>query len=133
MTTATEYRRRADGGPDLRGNTTDRRRRREWLVEAWRANVDAPKPEMNAPPKTADEAEYWLYVESVPIGWGIPACRCYRCGTLLTVDTVTADRITPGCRGGRYTRDNIRPACFDCNSTEGGGVRREPDDDGRPW
>lgn len=52
-----------------------------------------------------------------------PACRCYRCGVLLTVETVTVDRIKPGCQGGTYRRDNIRPACGPCNSSTGGAVR----------
>lgn len=55
-----------------------------------------------------------------------PACRCYRCGQLLTVDTVTVDRIRPGCQGGTYRRDNIRPACGTCNSSTGATVRRKP-------
>jgi hypothetical protein len=62
----------------------------------------------------------------------MPACRCYRCGKLLTVDTVTVDRIVPGCvktamfpNGGTYVRHNIRPACGDCNSKTGGATRRQ--------
>jgi 5-methylcytosine-specific restriction endonuclease McrA len=53
-------------------------------------------------------------------------CRCYRCGELLTAETVTVDRIVPGCLGGRYVRENIRPACIDCNTETGSalGVRR---------
>lgn len=50
-------------------------------------------------------------------------CRCYRCGELLTVDTLTVDRIVPGCLGGKYVRTNIRPACAPCNSETGGAVR----------
>jgi hypothetical protein len=53
------------------------------------------------------------------------ACRCYRCGALLTVETVTVDRIKPGCQGGTYRRDNIRPACGPCNSETGGATRRK--------
>jgi hypothetical protein len=60
-----------------------------------------------------------------PIGEGVPACRCYRCGALLTKDTVTADRIIPGCQGGTYRRNNIRPACLTCNSSTGAKVRRK--------
>lgn len=52
------------------------------------------------------------------------AAPCWRCGAELTMTTVTVDRITPGCRGGRYTRDNIRPACGPCNSETGGAERR---------
>lgn len=49
--------------------------------------------------------------------------RCHWCLVVLTVDTMTIDRIIPGCQGGRYTRDNIRPACGPCNSSEGGRTR----------
>lgn len=80
---------------NVRGSSTDRRRRREWLVATFRADVDLD---------------------------GAPACRCYRCGRLLTVDTVSADRIDLGCEGGRYKRDNIRPSCLPCQSSTGGAV-----------
>lgn len=49
--------------------------------------------------------------------------RCHFCLVVLTLETMTVDRIVPGCQGGRYTRDNIRPACGPCNSSEGGGTR----------
>ena len=49
-------------------------------------------------------------------------CPCYRCGITLDDSTVTADRIVPGKRGGRYTRNNIRPACQPCNSATGGAL-----------
>lgn len=64
----------------------------------------------------------WLvtrYASDVP-----GCCRCYRCGELLTVDTVTVDRIVPGCQGGTYRRDNIRPACGTCNSSTGALLAR---------
>lgn len=40
---------------------------------------------------------------------------CFSCGTRLGSETLTVDRIVPGALGGRYTRDNIRPACHKCN------------------
>ena len=84
---------------DDRGNVHDRRRRREWLVSTFRANVDVH---------------------------GQPACRCYRCGDLLTVDTVTVDRRVPGCEGGTYwDKGNLRPACGTCNSETGGHLGAE--------
>ena len=46
---------------------------------------------------------------------GLPACRCFRCGRLLTFETITVDRIIPGAEGGTYARNNIRPACEGCN------------------
>lgn len=93
-----------------RGGSDTRRRRREWLVETYRADVDVTIRRFDG---------------SDPFGYDvrIPACRCYRCGVLLTADTVTVDRIIPGCKGGTYRRDNIRPACGSCNSITGGSVR----------
>lgn len=85
--------RRGTTNTNVRGNTRNRRARRKWLVATYRADVD-----LN----------------------GQPACRCYRCGDLLTEDTVTADRIQPGCEGGTYARENTRPACAGCNSLTGG-------------
>lgn len=46
---------------------------------------------------------------------------CAFCRAPLTFDSVTVDRFPiPGHKGGRYTRDNIRPACGSCNSEDGG-------------
>ncbi len=91
---------------NARGGSEDRRRRREWLVSTFRADVDV------AVTLFGIQASTWQ-----------AACRCYRCGKLLTVDTVTVDRIIPGCQGGTYRRSNIRPACSECNSITGGKVR----------
>lgn len=84
---------RGTSNSNVRGSSYTRRRRRTYLVEAYES----------------DE--------------GPGFCRCYRCGQLLTVETVTVDRIVPGCRGGRYVRHNIRPACATCNSVTGGATR----------
>lgn len=94
-----------------RGSAEDRKRRRAWLVENFRADADLLR----------------LYGAEVATlqGMGEPACRCYRCGSLLTVDTVTVDRIVPGCQGGTYRRNNIRPACGRCNSVTGATTRRK--------
>lgn len=61
-------------------------------------------------------------------GWpALGLVLCYRCHVPLLQDedpeapgqSVTVDRIVPGVLGGRYTRDNIRPACGPCNSETG--------------
>lgn len=111
--------RRGTSNGNERGNTEQRRRRRQWLVETFRADTDVVVIELFHGPVL------------VPVLLGVegaqPACRCYRCGVLLTVETVTADRIVPGIRGGTYARTNIRPACGKCNSATGGvlsGQRR---------
>jgi HNH endonuclease len=36
---------------------------------------------------------------------------------------VSVDRIIPGCQGGTYRRENIRPACGRCNSVYGATLR----------
>lgn len=78
-----------DGG---RGNAKDRARRRAWLV--------------------TPAAGFGGNGETVACAAGVSdLCQ-------LFVDTVTmeVDRIVPGCLGGRYTRDNIRPTCWNCNN-----------------
>lgn len=91
-----------------RGNTTDRQRRKQWLLETYRADVDYN-------PRTGD----WCST-----GLGIPACRCYRCGKLLTIDQIIADRIIPAAAGGTYRRNNIRPSCKRCSDKSGNEVKR---------
>jgi len=109
--------RRGTTNGNARGGSEERRRRRAWLVETYRANVDVSLIHLPYGP---------VVVEVVRDTEGSqPACRCYRCGVLLTVDTVTVDRIRPGCQGGTYRRENIRPACGTCNSSTGATVRRK--------
>ncbi|NUP32073.1 MAG: HNH endonuclease [Streptomycetaceae bacterium] len=117
---------RSTSNRNARGNTIERRRRREWLVDAFRADVDVIivtwpeghtsqwtwRPEIERDPRLA-RAVNWVRM---------PACRCYRCGNLLTVDTVTVDRRLPGVHGGTYTAENCRPACGHCNSSVGGKI-----------
>ena len=86
--------RRGSSNQNARGNSSDRAARRRYLVRVYESDR------------------------------GSGTCRCYRCGDVLTDKTVTVDRIVPGCRGGKYVRNNIRPACGDCNSETGGGLRR---------
>lgn len=129
MSVVVEHGRR---GGDKRGNNEQRAARRRWLVATFRANVDVlPHPLSNeelARLGRASQCEWDVgsRLWRVPLGEGEPACRCYRCGKLLTEETVTADRIKPGCQGGTYRRENIRPACGGsegCNQTAGGAHR----------
>ena len=91
---------RGTSNGNVKGNTEDRRRRRAWMMLVWASDVAG-------------------YV------------RCYRCGKLLYneddmplieedgAERLTIDRIVPGCFGGTYARNNIRPACGGCNSSTG--------------
>lgn len=111
--------RRGTTNGNARGGSDDRRRRREWLVQTFRADYDVIQIE--------DQFRTGEFV-TIPVevnGGGLPACRCYRCGKLLTADTLTVDRIVPGCQGGTYARNNIRPACGTCNSSTGATTRRK--------
>jgi hypothetical protein len=109
--------RRGTTNGNARGGSDDRRRRREWLVTTYRADQDVIVIELFHGP---------LVVEVEPGTEGaVAACRCYRCGVLLTTETVTVDRIRPGCQGGTYARTNIRPACGTCNSSTGATTRRK--------
>lgn len=108
--------RRGTTNRNRRGSAKARRRRREWLVETFRANLSLL---VTARGDVIGECPV-DYVPNDPNNRVTPACRCYRCGTLLTVDTVSPDRIVPGCEGGTYKRGNIRPACTTCQSSTGG-------------
>jgi 5-methylcytosine-specific restriction endonuclease McrA len=44
---------------------------------------------------------------------------CVYCGRVLDNDTMERDRIIPGWDGGRYTNDNLVPACVACNHGRG--------------
>lgn len=111
MTAAAPTTRGTSNG-NARGSSAARRARRVWLILTFAADVPG-------------------------------FARCYRCGVLLynpdklppvpegqpilgledIAQPLTVDRIIPGCRGGTYRRENIRPACGDCNSETGGGLR----------
>lgn len=110
--------RRGTTNTNARGNNATRKKRRETMVMNWRADVDVPDLEMmDRYPGTTQVG--------VGTGFGIPACRCWRCGKLLTADTVTIDRWpVPGIDGGKYTATNTRPACATCNPTTGATVRK---------
>jgi hypothetical protein len=103
---------RGTSNSNARGSSEDRRRRVSWLLKTYAADVRWQGPSR----MDTQTCEFWD-------GRYEPACRCYRCGKLLTRKTVTVDRIVPGCKGGRYVRSNIRPACSRCNSETGGRVR----------
>lgn len=117
MTTEAKPTRRGTTNGNARGGSDERRRRREWLVQTFRANRDVIVIHLFHGP---------LVVEVDPGTEGAePTCRCYRCGVLLTATTLTVDRILPGCQGGTYRRTNIRPACGTCNSSTGATTRRK--------
>lgn len=98
---------RGTSNSNVRGSSYARRARRAWLITNYAADVPG-------------------------------YTRCYRCGVLLyNPDSVpleqfkpdapearllTVDRIIPGCKGGTYRRNNIRPACGGCNSETGGAL-----------
>jgi 5-methylcytosine-specific restriction endonuclease McrA len=131
--TAPRKRTRGTSNGNAAGSSEDRRRRKVWLIDTYRADVDGVIVEhVTITPGTYD---VWFaksprdqtvmlamltedrHINLIEV---VPACRCYRCGRLLTIDTVTVDRIVPGCKGGTYRRDNIRPACGPCNQSTGG-------------
>jgi 5-methylcytosine-specific restriction endonuclease McrA len=114
--------RRGTSNGNKRGSAEQRRKRKLWLLETYRANVDVT---------LAGDGSF-NYVE-VLRGEGIPCARCYRCGRPLTFNTMTVDKIIPACEGGTYRRNNIRPACSGCNSETGGALaHRKRDQEPQP-
>jgi hypothetical protein len=88
--------RRGTTNGNARGNSRDRKVRKLWLLRQFGDGSSAPCL-----------AE--LHDSSCP-------------GT-VTLETITVDRIVPGCDRGTYRRDNIRPAFGACNSKHGGSIR----------
>ena len=42
--------------------------------------------------------------------------KCYYCGKKVGFKNITMDHLVPIARGGRSTKDNLVPACKDCNN-----------------
>lgn len=100
-----------------RGNVTDRDRRRKWLLETYAADVVLAIParfKVEIPIQRRLIEQYRQDGDTI-----VECCRCYRCGRLLTLETLTVDRIIPGCKGGTYRRSNIRPSCSKCANETG--------------
>ncbi|AGT11857.1 HNH endonuclease [Mycobacterium phage Bombitas] len=52
---------------------------------------------------------------------------CGECGIELTEETVTIGHWpVPAYLGGTWTRNNVRPECFECNAGEGSAMSRLP-------
>jgi hypothetical protein len=86
--------RRSRSNRNDRGSSYQRRRRREWLVEAF-----------------GDGEFVACFLQ-----------RSRHCLYVLDVDTVSADRLRLGVDGGSYRRGNIQPACLPCQCHQGGQV-----------
>lgn len=79
-----------------RGSSFSRRARREWMMNEFRQADGTVR----------------CYVETCQM-------ILVNTGSWRAANYMTVDRIKPGAEGGRYTRDNIRPACGHCNSETG--------------
>lgn len=86
--------RRSRSNRNDRGSSTDRRRRREWLVTEY-----------------GDGQDVACFLQRSP-----------HCLYVLDVDNVSPDRVKLGVHGGTYRRSNILPACLPCQCHQGGQV-----------
>lgn len=84
--------RRSTSNTNVRGSAASRRARKVWLLS----------------PAAGHGGD----------GTSVPCA--FACGTRVTLETIWVDRIVPGCYGGTYRRENIRPACEPCQLAEGG-------------
>lgn len=124
---------RSTSNGNCRGNWLTRRARRARLLASYASDravirvtqlIDDVEQvwDFDVDVKLAENTAQWYrdhgcYVTSVEV---LPAVRCYRCGSVLTEDRLTIDRIKPGVEGGTYADENCRPACGTCNSATGG-------------
>ncbi|MCI7633706.1 MAG: HNH endonuclease [Mollicutes bacterium] len=44
--------------------------------------------------------------------------ECYYCGTIFKPEELTMDHVVPLIRGGKSTKNNIVPACKECNNAK---------------
>ena len=60
------------------------------------------------------ESEYWFYL------WNVGPLLCVYCNEQLTRATKTKDHVIPRAAGGASLgRENLMPACRDCNGAKG--------------
>lgn len=119
--------RRSSSNGNESGSAEDRRRRKAWLLDTFRADTDAWvfRTEPDYLPIVVDPHTWpgFTLLSPYTLTKDVKACRCYRCGRLLIFETLTVDRIIPGRKGGTYRRNTIRPACGTCNY---GHNRKDP-------
>jgi hypothetical protein len=92
----TIYKARNQGGPDLRGNSKDRKRRKEWMLEE--------------------------FGDGTTCECAFPDCHEILTYDTITADRYPIS----GKEGGRYVRGNIRPACIGCNASDGTRIKQLP-------
>lgn len=131
--------RRSTSNSNTRGSSYQRRAHREWLVQEFRADVSIIRvmppldDDILLHPLNRQLFDLWVRrlngapdpndpYAGLPYEL-VPACRCYRCGKLLTADEVSPDRWPiAGVDGGRYVRGNTRPSCEGCNTSTGSAL-----------
>lgn len=80
------------------------------------STYDSRRPDLRGNSQDRRRRKTWLL--SLGDGKSVP---CHWCGKRLTRSTVESDRHPiKGEDGGRYTRDNIVPACRSCNASDKG-------------
>ncbi|MDO8591268.1 MAG: HNH endonuclease [bacterium] len=50
---------------------------------------------------------------------------CLYCGEKVTEENATLDHLTPQCKGGKHTKDNLKTSCLICNSIKSGKTYEE--------
>jgi len=50
---------------------------------------------------------------------------CHYCGEIVTEENATLDHLTPQCKGGKHTKENLKTSCLICNSIKSGKTYEE--------
>jgi len=50
---------------------------------------------------------------------------CHYCGEKVTPENATLDHLTPQCKGGGHTKENLKTSCLVCNSIKSGKTYEE--------
>lgn len=124
--------RRGTSNSNDRGSSYDRRVRRAWIMATYASEVPGLVRCYRCGchlynPDTVESQVTGFVVEGLEINWS-QIFNSYQMWTpqlgQRTLRELTIDRIIPGCKGGTYRRNNIRPACGGCNSETGGALAK---------
>lgn len=108
---------------NARGSAADRRRRRAWMMGCYASNVEGFVRcyRCGALLYNPDDHPDWEGDVLVPI----PPTADFPYSSAAYAKPLTVDRIIPGCKGGTYRQNNVRPACMYDNASTGSALGRK--------
>ncbi|PIQ93443.1 MAG: hypothetical protein COY46_03105 [Chloroflexi bacterium CG_4_10_14_0_8_um_filter_46_9] len=73
----------------------------------------------------AEEEDYFTKPEKRKELYERDKWVCHYCGEKVTEENATLDHLTPQCKGGKHTKENLKTSCLVCNSIKSGKTYEE--------